>query len=34
MKKFIEPEIEVICFDVKDQVANNILESDDLGEWN
>lgn len=34
MKTFIEPEIEVIRFDVKDQVANNPLESDDLGEWN
>lgn len=33
MKKFQEPEIEIVYYEVKDQIANGDLSSDDLGEW-
>lgn len=32
MKQFVEPEIEILSFEVKDQVANRDF-SEDLGEW-
>ena len=33
MREFCEPEIEIISFDIKDEISAIEWDSDNLGEW-